>query len=236
MEQPPCVLISTDYKVLATLLGVWTLNFAFHLGVWTYLLIHNVSTPFVVLPPRPVGFLRISPVAWAVYLLALIVQLTAVGSYWHFRLPQSKIVEADMFIGGTILLGAVSLFFNPAKVSGLAPVFIWLMWEYVGFAVYLFVFVLQMTPEERERMWYALIYHEFVAHAGAYVGVIIGAAALYRANPAYLGMKALSAWDALYFSIVTITTTGYGDILQRAVCGSSPRGKCLSGYSSLCCS
>ncbi|MDP3735649.1 MAG: potassium channel family protein [bacterium] len=47
--------------------------------------------------------------------------------------------------------------------------------------------------------------------------VVIYAAAIYRAYAPYIGLETSSspAWDALYVSIVTISTLGFGDHVPR---------------------
>ena len=79
-----------------------------------------------------------------------------------------------------------------------------------------FVMIVERQPDpEVDRDLYSPEYRALFATMLPYMAVILTAAAFCRANPAYLGGKELSVIDAVYFSVVTITTIGYGDLTPK---------------------
>lgn len=213
MDKPPCVLFPWSSWGWIIIVVVW-------LSCLSVLLAFALRRRFRGEPMRIIEFPSLTLIEQAsmltpiTYLFVIVGQLSPIAILQRL-LPFSVLFLPDVYIFTWFFLAEI-IIGKPALTVHLAPMFLWWSWEYVAMVMYDIVLStgVPSTPgEERVRLFPE--YRELLYGIFAYFTVAFMAAALYRVHPWYLGQATLSPRDALYFSIITITTVGYGDIAPQ---------------------
>lgn len=148
----------------------------------------------------------------------------------EFEKSETKLVESYVLIKSVLLF----IFFC-LPISRWSPTWTWVIgmfisWEILGLPVYPLTvqFVDRYRYDKSEPYpycyWFPYSLNRTILFVlWGYIEAIIYFAYMYRHFDVvrYMdcGMPITTVWDALYFSVVTITTLGYGDIRPINLCG-----------------
>jgi len=166
---------------------------------------------------HPYGTDVTSPIAWIAYLFAWTSQLSPVGALSRLLPALVSRLVLDLYILSWSVL-AITALYTPGQIALFVPLFAWRLWEYVAIIIYQRVFRAGFPRRmETDASEYRLRYRPLFVDVVNYITFALISASIYWANHTYFGPNALtSPADALYFSIVTMTTIGYGDFTPRA--------------------
>lgn len=167
----------------------------------------------------PFGTDARSIVAWAFYCFGAVSQLSVYGMLTRTVPGWLSRVTLDAVALGWLAVAWKALR-SPEEIEFWTPFFLWRMTEYVASGFYQRVFGAgfpqRMEPNpEPYRMGFRALQIDIVN----YISFAMMFAAVYRAVPGQFGpSQPDSVASALYFSIVTMTTLGFGDIAPLTGC------------------
>lgn len=186
------------------------------LSYW-YIAQYPAGVPFF--RNRPFGTDARSLVAWAFYCFGAASQLSVYGMLTRTVPGSFSRVMLDAVALGWLAMAWRALR-SPEEIAFWTPFFLWRIAEYVASGFYQRVFGAgfpqRMEPNpEPYRMGFRALQIDIVN----YVAFAMMFAAAYRAVPGQFGPSQPDSFaSALYFSIVTMTTLGFGDIAPLTGC------------------
>lgn len=203
-------------NVWVGIIAILAVSTSVALGYW-YVRQRNDGIPFF--DHRPFGTDARSLVAWAFYYFGATSQLSLYGMFTRVIPGSFSRVMLDVLALGWLTIAFLGLK-HPEHIAIWTPLFLWRFSEYVASGFYQRVFGagfprrMEANPEPY-RMGFRALQIDIVN----YIAFAMMFAAIYRAVPDQFGpSRPDSPMHALYFSIITMTTVGFGDITPATDC------------------
>ena len=162
----------------------------------------------------PKGTDKWSAPAWLAYGYACISQLSPVGMISRIVSGQYSRLILDTYILSWGAMAIVALSRPVEEIFFWTPLFLWRFIEYTSIIIYQRIFAAgfpQYTEPDPERFYMG--YRALIIDVVNYLQFVLIFATIYRANGTHFAPNSInSASDAIYFSVITMATVGYGDI------------------------